>query len=101
MLKRLFSFQSSHDFQRRAQFYLDFVEAENSTGFMRRKKRSVSLPNPSTFREKARSLFGISNKGTNGLPFKGFRALGMEGQIVKICIKREWKHTLDDQEPVC
>ncbi len=25
--------QAARDFQRRAQFYLDFVEAENSTGF--------------------------------------------------------------------
>ena len=30
---RGYSYTTAQDFQRRAQFYLDFIESENSTGF--------------------------------------------------------------------
>ena len=34
---------AAQDFQRKAQFYLDFVEAENSTGFMHRRRQHAYL----------------------------------------------------------
>src|SRR5688572_6010896 len=46
---------SAQDFQRRAQFYLDFIESENSNGFTRRRKRRAFSVNRSTSHARAKS----------------------------------------------
>ena len=43
------SWRTAQDFQRKAQFYLDFVEAENSTGFHAPQEAARILASPLIF----------------------------------------------------
>lgn len=55
---------SAHDFQRRAQFYLDFVEAENSTGFHAPQESMRILGESVNYSRKGQLALRDGTKGT-------------------------------------
>ena len=52
---------TAQNFQRKAQFYLDFVEAENSTGFHAPQEARAFSASPSIFPEGVRSRCATAN----------------------------------------